>query len=111
MTYESAIYGYDALHLLRRTITEDNNGNTLTKAVGSNTTTYTWDFENRLSSVTLPGSGGTVTFKYDPFYRRIYKSSSSGTSVYAYDGDNLVEEVNGYAHASKRGSMVCSGAR
>jgi RHS repeat-associated protein len=36
----------------------------------------------------------TVTFKYDPFGRRIYKSSSSGTSVYAYDGDNLIEETN-----------------
>ena len=72
----------------------DHNGNTLTKVVGSNTTTYAWDFENRLSSVTLPGSGGTVTFKYDPFGRRIYKSSSSGTSIYAYDGDNLIEETN-----------------
>jgi hypothetical protein len=27
-----------------------------------------------------------VTFKYDPFGRRIYKSSSSGTSIFAYDG-------------------------
>jgi RHS repeat-associated protein len=62
--------------------------------VGSNTTTYAWDYENRMSSVTLPGSGGTVSFKYDPFGRRIYKSSSSGTSVFAYDGDNLVEETN-----------------
>lgn len=35
-----------------------------------------------------------VTFKYDPFGRRIYKSSSSATSIYAYDGDNLVEETN-----------------
>src|SRR5256885_13475691 len=35
--------------------------------------------------VTLPGTGGTVSFKYDPFGRRIYKSSSGGTSVYAYD--------------------------
>src|ERR1700674_950070 len=34
------------------------------------------------------------TFKYDPFGRRIYKSSSSATSVYAYDGDNLIEETN-----------------
>ena len=58
------------------------------------TTTYTWDFENRLANVTLPGSGGTVTFKYDPFGRRIYKSSPAGTSIYAYDGDNLVEETN-----------------
>jgi RHS repeat-associated protein len=76
------------------TFTYDNNGNTLTKVVGSNTTSYAWDFENRLSSVTLPGSGGTVTFKYDPFGRRVYKSSPSGTSIYAYDGDNLVEETN-----------------
>jgi hypothetical protein len=34
----------------------------------------------------------TVSFKYDPFGRRIYKSSSSGTSIYAYDGDDLIEE-------------------
>jgi hypothetical protein len=40
------------------------------------------------------GSGGTVSFKYDPFGRRIYKSSSTGTSIYAYDGDNLIEETN-----------------
>jgi RHS repeat-associated protein len=33
-------------------------------------------------------------FKCDPLGRRIYKSSSSGTSVFAYDGDNLVEETN-----------------
>lgn len=37
---------------------------------------------------------GTVTFKYDPFGRRIYKSSSSGTSIFAYDGDNFIEETN-----------------
>jgi len=34
------------------------------------------------------------TFKYDPFGRCIYKSSSSGTSIYAYDLDNLIEETN-----------------
>jgi len=72
----------------------DNNGNTLTSVTGSNTTTYAWDFENRLTSVTLPGTGGTVSFKYDPFGRRIYKSSSSATSVYAYDGSDIVEETN-----------------
>ncbi|MGC2830144.1 MAG: IPT/TIG domain-containing protein, partial [Candidatus Acidiferrum sp.] len=46
------------------TYTFDNNGNTLTKVVGSNTTSYAWDYENRLTSVTLPGSGGTVSFAY-----------------------------------------------
>lgn len=64
-----------------------------------------WDFENRLSSVTLPGSGGTVSFKYDPFGRRIYKSSSSGTSIFAYDGDNLVEETNSSGTAVARYSQ------
>jgi RHS repeat-associated protein len=83
----------------------DNNGNTLTKVVGSNTTQYFWDYENRMSSVTLPGSGGTVSFKYDPFGRRIYKSSSSGTSVFAYDGDNLVEETNSSGTAVARYSQ------
>ena len=39
-------------------------------------------------------AGCTVTFKYDPYGRRIYKSSSAGTSIYAYDGDNLIEETN-----------------
>jgi len=58
-------------------------------------TTFAWDYENRLTSVTLPGSGGMVSFKYDPTGRRVYKSSSSGTSIFAYDGDNLVEETNG----------------
>src|SRR2546427_5447083 len=82
--------------------TYDSNGNTLTSVTGSNTTTYAWDFENQLSSVTLPGSGGTVSFKYDPFGRRVYKSSSSGTSIYAYDGDNLVEETNASGAAVAR---------
>jgi RHS repeat-associated protein len=74
--------------------TYDYNGNTLTKTDSTGTTTYAWDFENRLTSVTLPGTGGTVTFKYDPFSRRIYKSSTSGTSIYAYDGANVIEETN-----------------
>jgi RHS repeat-associated protein len=37
----------------------------------------------------------TVTFKYDPFGRRIEKISPTTTSTFAYDGDSLVETVNG----------------
>jgi RHS repeat-associated protein len=74
--------------------TYDSNGNTLTKTVGSNTTAYAWDYENRLTSVTLPGTSGTVTFKYDPFGRRVEKSSSAATSVFAYDDKNPIEETN-----------------
>src|SRR5437667_12719308 len=49
---------------------------------------------NRLRSVSLPGTSGTVSFNYDPFGRRIYKSTPSATSIYAFDGDNLIEETN-----------------
>ena len=64
----------------------------------------------RLVSVALPGSGGTVTFKYDPFGRRIYKSSSAGTTIYAgacpernrRDGDNMVEQLNSSGTATAR---------
>ncbi len=86
----SASYGYDL------------NGNAVTKNDASGITTYAWDFENRLTSVSLPGSGGTVSFKYDPFGRRIYKSSSSGTSIYVYDNDNLIEEANSSGAAVAR---------
>ena len=55
---------------------------------------FSWDFENRVTSVTLPGGGGTVTFRYDPFGRRIQKSSASGIVNYLYDGANTVTEVD-----------------
>jgi RHS repeat-associated protein len=44
--------------------------------------------------VTLPGTGGTVNFVYDPFGRRVKKSSSSSTSVYVYDGADQLQEVD-----------------
>src|SRR5438093_2407442 len=48
------------------TYTYDNNGNTLTSTTGSNTTSYAWDFENRMTNVTLQETGGTDSNKYDP---------------------------------------------
>jgi len=35
-----------------------------------------------------------ASFKYDPFGRRIYKQSPTATSIFVYDGDNLVETAN-----------------
>jgi RHS repeat-associated protein len=74
------------------TYTYDANGNTLTKTDSTGTTTYGWDVENRLISVQLP-NGTVVTFKYDPFGRRIQKSGASLTN-YVYDGAGVIEEVD-----------------
>jgi RHS repeat-associated protein len=73
--------------------TLDANGNTLSDAQDRS---FTWDFENRLTQVVVPGTnGGKTTFKYDPFGRRIQKSGPLGTTNYLYDGADLVEEVDG----------------
>ncbi len=51
-------------------------------------------------------TSSSSTFKYDPFGRRIYKSSSAGTSIFAYDGDSLVEETNSSGTAVARYSQT-----
>jgi RHS repeat-associated protein len=68
----------------------DANGNTLSDAKGRS---FTWDFENRLASAVVPGTG-TVNFKYDPFGRRVQKSGPLGTANYLYDGFNPLAEVD-----------------
>ena len=89
----------------------DSNGNTTSKTDSTGTTSYTWDFENRLTQVTLPASGGTVTFRYDPFGRRIQKAFSQGstttTTNYVHDGDDTAEETdqNGNALAKYARTM------
>jgi len=80
------------------TYTYDSNGNTLTKTDGTGTTQYTWNYANQLTQVTLPGTTGTVTFKYDPFGRCVQKAFTvngvTTTTNYLNDGDNVVEEVD-----------------
>lgn len=71
----------------------DANGNTLSDASGR---TFTWDYDNRLTQAVVPGtSGGTTTFKYDPFGRRIQKSGTLGTTNYLYDGLRAIEDADG----------------
>jgi RHS repeat-associated protein len=40
-------------------------------------------------------TGGVLSFKYDPFGRRIQKTNASGPTAYVYDGDNIIEELTG----------------
>jgi YD repeat-containing protein len=72
------------------TVVYDANGNTLADSSGKQ---YTWDFENHLTSVTVPGTG-TTTFAYDAFGRRIHKSGPLGTTDFLYDGRKLIEELD-----------------
>ena len=74
------------------TVAYDANGNTLSDPSGKS---YSWDFENRLTQAVVPGTGGgTTTFKYDPFGRRIQKSGPLGTTNYLYDGTTIEDELD-----------------
>jgi RHS repeat-associated protein len=92
-------YNYNSSNELTSTpsgsYTYDNNGNRKSDSTGAQ---YTWDFENHLTQVVLPSSGGTVNFKYDPFGRRIQKAfsqnSTTTTTDYLYDRSDVLETVN-----------------
>jgi RHS repeat-associated protein len=47
-------------------------------------------------------NGGTTTFNYDPFGRRIQKSGPLGTTNYLYDGLNVLEDIDNGGSAIAR---------
>jgi RHS repeat-associated protein len=72
----------------------DPNGN----LISNGTTGYVYDAENRLVSAakqTSPTTTETTTLAYDPMGRLWQISSPSGTTRFLYDGDRLVEEMDG----------------
>jgi RHS repeat-associated protein len=75
-------YGYDAA------------GNLVSKTIGGQTTTYTWDGQNRLTRVDYP-DGSFSAYQYDQFDRRISKRRPDGSTIYyVYTGDQLAQELN-----------------
>jgi RHS repeat-associated protein len=77
------------------TYTFDAAGNLLTSRNPSNQrTSYTWDFENRLSQVALP-SGVPNTFVYNGDGQRVQKQDSTGTTKPVWDGQNILLETDG----------------
>ncbi len=104
-----ASYSYNSSNQLtakgpNASFTYDANGNTLSKTDIAGTTSYAWDFENRLTSVTLP-TGVVVNFQYDPFGRRVFRSSPTTTRIFVYDGDSVIERLNGTGGAVVRFTM------
>jgi len=94
----SPSYGYQPFNRLAGTssasYTYDTNGNLISKTDASGTVQYIWDFENRLTQVTL-SNGSTVSYKYDALGRRIKRISSAGVSTnFVYDGQDVVKDLN-----------------
>ncbi|MCO6439118.1 MAG: hypothetical protein J5J06_18660 [Phycisphaerae bacterium] len=94
-----AEYAYDAANRLNRDptfdYTYDASGNLArrTNRGTSETTSYTYDAENRLVSAELP-DGTVVSFAYDPLGRRIEKRVGADVTYYVYEGDEVLAEFN-----------------
>jgi RHS repeat-associated protein len=78
------------------TYSYDRNGNLTQKITPGGTTTFGWDYENRLIKVTTPAA--TAEYMYDPLGRRIGKTvTDNGTTTtthYVYDADNILFEYD-----------------
>ena len=57
-------------------------------------TSYTWDAEDRLERIDLPG-GGFAEYRYDGLGRRIEKDVSGTITRYIYDGSAILLEYDG----------------
>lgn len=82
----------------------DNNGNQTAKSINETKGwTQSWDYENRLikSERTKGAEKRTVTFKYDPFGKRIEKklettlngTTTTETTSYVYDNEDIILEL------------------
>ena len=76
--------------------TYDADGNRIGQTDGTNTTTYTFDDENRLLGTA--GPGGAWAFEYDPFGERIAITHNGQRTEYLVDPaelGNVVAEYDG----------------
>lgn len=72
----------------------DANGCMTSKTDGTNTWTYTWDDDNRLTRVQGPG-GVDVVYQYDLYGRMLTRTSGGTTLSLTWDGWNCVKETDG----------------
>ena len=72
-------YGFDA------------DGNLTSRNGGARS--LTWDATDQLRQV-VDSATGTSTYKYDPFGRRIQKTTGGATTYYVWDGDQLLAEYS-----------------
>jgi len=76
------------------TFTYDDEGNRKTKTTNGQTTTYTWDYRNRLLRITHP-DGTASSMKYDFSGRRIRQTTKTGeTTKYYWDNAYVLVETD-----------------
>jgi RHS repeat-associated protein len=80
-------YSYDKGNRIQSagnaTYTHDQNGNRKTKSADGQSTSYAWNYANRLTQIDSPE--GTIEFKYDGLNNRVTRVQSGETTRYVLD--------------------------
>jgi RHS repeat-associated protein len=96
-SHRAVSYGYQAANKQvsagGSSFAYDNNGNLTSKTDGAGTTSFTWDYENRLVGAALP-SGASVTYKYDALGRRTERrrEGTGQWTQFTYEGADVVRD-------------------
>jgi RHS repeat-associated protein len=95
LTSTTTSYTYNAMNQMLTagnvSFTYDANGNTATKVISGQTTSYTWDYENKLTRIDYPnGSSNVFTTNADGV--RMTANDSGGNRRFIYDGTSIVGE-------------------
>ena len=94
--------GNELTHSPGVTYTYDNNGTMITATDGSGTTTYTYDYENRLTNVDIDGTMA-ATYTYDALGRRIGIDDSGTQTWTVFNGKSA--DANPYADFNSSGNL------
>ena len=91
-TYGNSDFGDQLTAYDGVTITYDALGNPLSYYNGSS---YTFTWTGRQLATAAKGSGSTISYEYNASGMRTSKTASGAKTLYFYDGDRLVGEMNG----------------
>ena len=73
----------------------DENGNMTGRSEDSSTTTYSYDFKNRLTGIDFPDSLPDQEYVYDGFGNRVQSTVGSEVTKYIYSGSRSILELDG----------------
>jgi RHS repeat-associated protein len=90
------------------TFAYDQNGNVTQKTTDGVTTTYEWDYANRLIALGV-GSQGTTTYGYDAFGARVLQVGTSTTNIYPFKWYSVASSTGSGARYSTTTEYVFNG--
>jgi RHS repeat-associated protein len=85
----------------------DNNGNLVQKTTDGTTTTYVYDYANRLTALGI--GGATTTYGYDAFGSRVLQTGTSTTYIYPFKWYSVASSTGTGAKYSTTTDYVFNG--